>query len=78
VYTSLTHRAKALCDPESLAPELILLTNVFEQNGYSQQQIQQAMKPGTRTKKTEEKEENPYPLLTYHIPKPPMENLAGC
>ena len=37
---SLVHRAKALCDKESLAPELTFLTNVFKQNGYSHQQIQ--------------------------------------
>jgi hypothetical protein len=35
VLSSLVHRAKALCNQESLAPELTLLTNVFKQNGYS-------------------------------------------
>jgi len=40
VLLSLVHRAKTLCDQESLAPELTFLTNVFKQNGYSHQQIQ--------------------------------------
>jgi hypothetical protein len=40
VLSSLVHRAKALCDQESLAPELTLLADVFQQNGYSHQQIQ--------------------------------------
>jgi len=40
VLSSLVHRAKALCDQASLAPELTFLTNVFKQNGYSHQQIQ--------------------------------------
>jgi hypothetical protein len=77
VLTSLTHRAKALWDPESLAPELTLLTDVFFHYGYSQQQIQQAMKTVTRTKKTEEEAESistaylPYTQTTYG-------NSAGC
>jgi hypothetical protein len=40
VLSSLVHRAKALCDQDSLALELAFLTNVFKQNGYSHQQIQ--------------------------------------
>ena len=52
VLSSLVHKAKSLCDQESLAPELTFLTNVFKQNGYSHQQIQRAMKPATRTNKT--------------------------
>ena len=40
VLSSLVHKAKTLCDQESLAPELTFLTNVFKQNGYSHQQIQ--------------------------------------
>jgi hypothetical protein len=40
VLSSLVHTAKALCDQESLAPELAFLTKVFKQNGYSHQQIQ--------------------------------------
>ena len=49
VLSSLVHRATALCDQESLAPELTFLTQDFEQNCYSHQQIQRAMKPDTRT-----------------------------
>ena len=63
VLSSLVHRAKTLCDQESLAPELTFLTNVFKQNGYSHQQIQRAIKPATRTNKTEDK-----PTSTAYLP----------
>ena len=39
VLSSLVHRAKALCDQESLVSEITFLTKVFQQNGYSRQQI---------------------------------------
>jgi len=39
VFSSLVHTATALCDQESLAPELTFFTHVFKQNGYSHQQI---------------------------------------
>jgi hypothetical protein len=74
VLSSLVHRAKALCDQESLAPELTFLTNVFKQNGYSQQQIQRAIKPATRTNKIEDKPVQP----TYHTPKPHTADSAEC
>jgi hypothetical protein len=63
VLSSLVHRAKALCDQESLALELIFLTNVLKQNSYSHQQIQRAMKLSTRTNKTEDK-----PTSTAYLP----------
>jgi hypothetical protein len=68
VLSSLVHRAKALCDQESLASELTFLTKVFQQNGYSRQQIR-AMKLATRTNKTENKPTSraylPYTHNTY-------------
>ena len=39
VIASLVHRAKALCDEDSLAQETKFLTTVFKDNGYSPQQI---------------------------------------
>jgi len=42
VLSSLIHRAIAIYDQESLAPELTFLTHDFKQNGYSHQQIQDA------------------------------------
>jgi len=63
VLSSLVHRATALCDQESLAPELTILAQVFQQNGYSHQQIKRAMKPATRTIKTEDK-----PISTAYLP----------
>jgi len=69
VLSSLVHRAKTLCDQESLAPELTFLTNVFKQNDYRHQQIKQAIKPATRTNKTEDKPTStaylPYTQTTY-------------
>jgi hypothetical protein len=69
VLSSLIKRAKSLCDQDSLAPELTLLTDVFKQNGYSYQQIKRAMKPTTRTNKTEGKPIStaypPYTQTTY-------------
>jgi hypothetical protein len=53
--TTLVHRARALCDQESLPQELDFLTKVFKKNGYSQQQIQRAMKPTAQTIKTKNK-----------------------
>jgi hypothetical protein len=40
VLASLIHRAKALCDQDSLPQELEFLTTIFKDNGYSPQQIQ--------------------------------------
>jgi len=55
VFASLIHRATALCDQDSLPQELEFLNNVFKYNGYSHQQIRRAMKPVTRTAKTDDK-----------------------
>jgi len=63
VLSSLTLRAKALCDQDSLAQELEFLTTVFKENGYSHQKIQQAMKLATRTAKSKDK-----PTSTAYIP----------
>jgi hypothetical protein len=63
VLAFLIHRAKALCEQDSLTQELEFLTTVFKDNGYSPQQIQQAMELATRTTKTNDK-----PTLTAYIP----------
>jgi hypothetical protein len=69
VFSSLIHRAKALCDQESLTQELTFLSNVFKQNVYSHQQIQRAIKPATRYNNTEDKPTStaflPYTQTTY-------------
>ena len=48
------YRAKALCDKDSLIQEVKFLTTIFNDNGYSPQQIQ-ALKPATQTTKTNER-----------------------
>jgi len=69
VLSSLVHSVKALCDQESLASELTFLSKVFQQNYYSRQQIQRAMKLAKRTNKTENKRTStaylPYTHTTY-------------
>ena len=62
VLASLIHRAKALCDQNSLTQELEFLTTVFKDNGYSPQQIRRAMEPATWTAKTNDK-----PTSTVYI-----------
>jgi hypothetical protein len=62
VLASLIHRAKALCDEDSLTQEMEILTTVFKYNGYIPQQIRRAMEPATRTAKTNDK-----PTLTAYI-----------
>ena len=63
VLSSLIHRAKALCDQDSLIQELVFLTTVFKDNGYSSQQIRRAMKPTPQTTKTKDK-----PVVTVILP----------
>jgi len=69
VLASLIHRAKALCDEDSLAQELEFLTTVFKDNGYNPQQIRRAMKLATWTAKTNDKPTStaqiPYTQTTY-------------
>jgi len=63
VLASLIHRAKSLCDQDSLTQKLVFLTTVFKDNGYSPQQIRRGMQPVTRTTKTNDK-----PTSTAYIP----------
>jgi hypothetical protein len=63
VLSSLIHRAKTLCDQDSLTQELDFLTTVFKNNGYSHQQIRRAMQPAKRTDKNKDK-----PTATAYIP----------
>jgi hypothetical protein len=63
VLTSLIHRARTLCDKDSLPQELEFLTTIFKNNGYSQQQVKHAMKPTIQTNKNEEK-----PASTAYLP----------
>jgi hypothetical protein len=39
VLSTLVHRARALCDQDSLQVELVFLRDVFRQNGYNNRQI---------------------------------------
>jgi hypothetical protein len=63
------HPARVLCDNDSLPQELDFLSTIFKNNGYSQQQINQARKPATQTRKDQEKPTStaylPYTQTTY-------------
>jgi hypothetical protein len=44
VLSPLIHRARALCDEDSLQAELAFLKDVFKENGYNDRQIHRALK----------------------------------
>ena len=50
-------RARALCDPEYLQSELENIVNVFEDNGYSKKEIEDAMKERTAPIQVDTEEE---------------------
>jgi hypothetical protein len=43
VLSTLIHRARSLCDEDSLQAELVFLRDVFKQNGYNDGQIHRAL-----------------------------------
>jgi hypothetical protein len=43
VLSTLIHRAKALCDEDSLQAELVFLKDVFKENGYNDRQFHRAL-----------------------------------
>jgi hypothetical protein len=55
VLSKLVHRARSLCDQESLHSELEFLRTTFRQNGYSKWQIQRALSPPARIAMAPEK-----------------------
>jgi hypothetical protein len=69
VLSTVVHRARALCDKESLHEELEFLKSTFRENGYSLKQIQHALNPVVRTPKLNNKPTSvallPYAQTTY-------------
>jgi hypothetical protein len=55
VLSTLVHRARALCDDESLRDELEFLKDTFKRNGYGDRQIRRALDPPKRVTTTPEK-----------------------
>jgi hypothetical protein len=55
VLSTLVHRARALCDHESLHDELEFLKDTFKRNGYGDRQIRRALDPPKRAATTPEK-----------------------
>jgi len=66
VLKYLTHRARTLCDQDSLQQELDFLTSVFKMNGYSPQQIDRAMEQTRPTSPATNKEDKP--VSTAYLP----------
>jgi hypothetical protein len=64
VLATLVHRARALCDKDSLRGELEFLKTTFKENGSSCKQIQCALNPKVRTSKPKDKP-TPATLLPY-------------
>ena len=62
-------RARAICDPEYLETEMENIVNVFEDNGYSKKEIEDAMKEKEKNK-TEDEEEPSRGIVV-------MENIPG-
>jgi hypothetical protein len=56
VLSTLVHRARALCDQESLHAELVFLKDVFRQNGYNDRQIHRVL---NRRPNISQPEDNP-------------------
>jgi hypothetical protein len=72
VLATLVHRARALCDKESLHDKLKFLKTTFKKNGYSLKQIWCALNAVVRTPKSKGKPSSvailPYDQTTYgHI-----------
>jgi hypothetical protein len=49
VLSTLIHRARALCDEDSLQAKLVFLKDVFRENGYSYRQIHSPQPPSALT-----------------------------
>ena len=75
VLTSLIHRAKALCDKDSLKQELEFLTTVFKDNGYSPNRYDE---PWNRQHGPPRPMINPPQLHTFRTPKQHMADSAEC
>jgi hypothetical protein len=53
---TLAHRARTICDPESLDGELGHLSGALESNGYTERQIRSVINPRVRPEASEERE----------------------
>jgi hypothetical protein len=71
VLSTLVHRARSLCDQESLHSELEFLRTTFRQNGYSDQQIRRALNKPARVASTPDKPDSiaflPYVGTTFNL-----------
>jgi hypothetical protein len=76
VLATLVHRARALCDNESLQGELELLKTTFKENGYSRQQIQRALNPKVRLSKPKDQPICRPPAICLDYMRPHQQNAG--
>ena len=72
-------RAKALCDPEYLEDELTNIKDVFKENGYTEKEIEEAMKDREqRAAEDDEEEESRGMVVMQNIPNitPQFKKIA--
>lgn len=76
VLNTLVHRARSICDKESLPGELQHLKDTFKKNGYSENQIRRALK--NDQKKKEERPEEDEAMGCAFLPYvgPPTAKIA--
>jgi rubrerythrin len=68
VIKGYAERARALCDPEYLSDELQNIEQVFEDNGYTKEEIRNAMKETEKSKTEEDKELTRGIVVMQNIP----------
>jgi hypothetical protein len=83
ILVTLVHRARSLCNRESLHDKLEGLVTTFRLNGYSQTQIQHAMNPPASTSQPIEKLSSfafpPYVQMAYgHISRMLAKDIIRC
>jgi hypothetical protein len=63
VLSTLAHRARALCDQDSLPVEMVLLRDIFRYNSYSDWRIFWALSPPPKVSQSDDKPDSvPFPL----------------
>ncbi|XP_046404093.1 uncharacterized protein LOC124169501 [Ischnura elegans] len=68
VMSTLIHRAKSICDSESLPKELLHLKKTFRQNGHNGRDISKALKRAFTNHNTATKEEGEKPIAFAGLP----------
>jgi hypothetical protein len=76
VLSALKHRARALCDEDSLQAEMVFLRDVFKQNGYNDRQIQSPQPPSALTATGQRPQLSRLPVLCRDYIQPNKLNAS--